>query len=55
MGGAYFDNLVNEPNLVHDLFSVHFINFIYNLYIHTRRSAIQNSKYQVSHKPICSS
>ena len=25
--------LVNETNLVHDLFLVHFVNFIYNLYM----------------------
>jgi len=26
-------NIVNEPNLVHDLFLVYFVNFIYNLYM----------------------
>jgi len=26
-------NLVNETNLVHDLFLVYFVNFIYNLYV----------------------
>ena len=26
-------DLVNETNLVHNLFSVYFVNFIYNLYI----------------------
>jgi len=26
-------NLVNESNLVHDLFLVYFVNFIYNLYM----------------------
>jgi len=26
-------NLVNETNLVHNLFSVYFVNFIYNLYM----------------------
>jgi len=49
-------NLINETNLVHNLFSVYFDNFIYNLYIlHTRHSAIQNNKYQVSHEYNCSS
>ena len=78
-------NLVNETNLVHDLFLVHYVNFIYNLYmfrtspcpssgettvfmrrclvcrmefhsiLHTRQSAIQNNKYQVSHKYSCTS
>jgi hypothetical protein len=26
-------NLVNETNLVHDLFFMYFVNFIYNLYM----------------------
>jgi len=26
-------NLVNETNLVHDLFLAYFVNFIYNLYM----------------------
>jgi hypothetical protein len=26
-------NLTNETNLVHDLFLVYFVNFIYNLYM----------------------
>ena len=26
-------NLVNEANLVHNLFSVYFVNIIYNLYM----------------------
>jgi len=63
--------LINETNLVHDLFLVYFVNFIYNLYMFrtspgpssggttVRRmhpadqAAIQNNKYQVSHKYSC--
>jgi len=30
---ASLHNLVNETNLVHDLFLVYFVNFIYNLYM----------------------
>jgi len=26
-------NLINETNFVHNLFSAHFVNFIYNLYM----------------------
>jgi len=29
----YTYNLVNETNLVHELFLVYFVNFIYNLYM----------------------
>ena len=80
-------NLVNGANLVHNLFVVYFLNFIYNLYVFrtspgpssggtavfmrhlvlvivyswlsgmqdSYQSAIQNNKYQVSHKYSCSS
>jgi len=33
VGRASLHNLVNETNLVHNLFSVHFVSFIYNLYM----------------------
>jgi hypothetical protein len=57
----YRMNLVNETNLVHDLFLVYFINFITStcfglsgmqerLLLHTRQSAIQNNKYRMSYK-----
>jgi hypothetical protein len=30
---SFYDNLVNESNLVHSLFLVYFVNFIYNFYM----------------------
>jgi hypothetical protein len=49
-------NHVNETNLVHNVFSVYFVNFIYIAgcvvcsILHFREPAIQNNKYQVPHK-----
>jgi len=48
-------NLVNETSLLHYLFLVHFVSFVYNLYIlHTRQSAIPNNKYQMSQNRVVS-
>jgi len=56
-------NLVNETNVLHNLFLVYFVNFIYNLYMFRTspcpssgayapayQTAIKNNKYQVSQK-----
>ena len=45
--------LVNETKLVHDLFLLPGMQE--HMLLHTRQSAIQNNKYQVSHKYSCSS
>jgi len=40
-------NLVNETNLVHELFLVYFVNFVFNLYMFQdlSRSIIGRNKY----------